>query len=102
MQDNIKIKKHYKNKYTTIDNIVINDMNLSFKARGLFCMLLNQYGTEFEISREEILSLSKKDGSISNYRAIKELDEVGLLKRSYIRKNGKIYTIKINLTFETI
>ncbi len=83
-----------------IDKILL-DTKLSFKARGLLYVLFNQYGTEFEISRAEILSLSENDKSIATYTAIKELERASLIKRSHTRtgnvKTGK-YIIKIVLT----
>ena len=81
---------------------ILNNPNLSFKAKGLFILFFQKYGTEFEISRQEILSLSTKDKAIATYNAIKELETAKVLKRTYLRNGGKIYTIKINLTFETI
>ncbi len=96
---NIKIKKHYKNQYTTIDNILINDMSLSFKAKGLFYTLYNKYGAEFEISRQEILSLSEHDKLIATYNAIKELEKYGILEKKYIGK-GIRRKLKIKLIFK--
>ena len=81
---------------------ILNNPNLSFKAKGLFFVFLQKYGTEFEISRPEILLLSEKDKAIATYNAIKELEVAKLLKISYVRNGGKIKSIKINLTFEPI
>lgn len=80
-------------------NNILNNQNLSLKAKGLFIVFFQKYGTEFEISRQEILLLSNQDKAIAIYNAIKELESAKVLKRTYIRKNGRIYTIKINLTF---
>ena len=78
---------------------ILNNENLSFKARGLFCVLLKNYGTEFEISRQEILSLSEHDKLIATYNAIKELEKFGILERKYIGKGIK-RKLKIKLIFK--
>jgi uncharacterized protein YebE (UPF0316 family) len=86
-----------KENITTTNNKLINDISISFKAKGLFYQLLSTYGKEFEITKLEILSLSKKDKSISIYSAIKELESKGFLKRVYF---GKVRKIKIILTLQ--
>lgn len=85
-------------KQCDINSILLHE-SLSFKARGLFYTLLQIYGIEFEISRQEILTLSEKDKLIATYNAIKELENFGILERKYIGKGIK-RKLKIKLIFK--
>lgn len=85
-------------KQCNINSILLHE-SLSFKARGLFYTLLQVYGIEFEISRQEISTLSEHDKLIATYNAIKELEKFGILERKYIGKGIK-RKLKIKLIFE--
>ena len=96
MQDNIKIKKHYKNKYTTIDNILINDMDLSFQAKGLFLFLWSK-PDDWSVNVKQ-MQYHCIDKQTKIYSALKELEERGYLIRKRFYLNGKVAGINYNLS----
>jgi len=72
-------KLYIKEKYATVPNHVLNDSNLSLKAKGLFAYLQSKPdGWKFSVER---ISKQTKDGANSIKSGIKELEEMGYLKR---------------------
>lgn len=75
----MKIKKVYQKRFTTVDNTVLNDTNLSWKAKGLFVYLWSQ-ADEWEFYETEVVKHST-DGIASLKAGLKELETTGYLKR---------------------
>lgn len=96
MQENIKIKKHYKNKYTTIDNLLINDMSISFKAKGMFLYFWSK-PDDWQVKPKAIDDdwIDKKH---TVYSGLKELEENGYLKRNRYYVNGRIAGINYHFS----
>jgi hypothetical protein len=96
MKDNIKIKKHYKNKYTTIDNQLINDMSISFKAKGVFLYFWSK-PDDWELKPKAIAD-DWVDRQTVVYSALNELENAGYLHRKRYYINGKIAGMNYNLS----
>ena len=75
----MKIKKVYQKRFTTVDNVVLNNVNLSWKAKGLFVYLWSQ-ADEWDFYETEVVKHST-DGLSSLKSGLKELEEQGYLKR---------------------
>lgn len=75
----MKIKKVYQKRFTTVDNTVLNDPELSWKAKGLFVYLWSQ-ADEWDFYETEVVKHST-DGLSSLKSGLKELEEQGYLKR---------------------
>lgn len=73
----IKIKK--KNRYSSIDNNVINDERLSWKARGILIYLLSK-PDNWQVRMYDLIKGSKNDGETSVKNALKELRNLGYAK----------------------
>ena len=80
-------KLKIKNKYGIIPNNLLNETTVSLKAKGLFAYLQSK-PEEWKFSIERI-SAQLKEGSESIRGAVKELEELGYLKRTSIKKDGK-------------
>ena len=84
----MKIKKVYQKRFTTVDNTILNDTELSWKAKGLFVYLWSQTD-EWEFYETEVVKHST-DGLSSLRSGLKELEQQGYLKRQRVRdKQGK-------------
>lgn len=75
----MRIKKQYQKGFTTVDNVVLNDTNLSWKAKGLFVYLWSQ-SDEWDFYETEVAKHST-DGIASLKAGLKELETTGYLKR---------------------
>lgn len=75
----MRIKKQYQKGFTTVDNLVLNDTNLSWKAKGLFVYLWSQ-SDEWDFYETEVVKHST-DGIASLKAGLKELETTGYLKR---------------------
>lgn len=77
-----------KNHYTPIPNGLLRDRRLSFQARAIAAMMLTM-PENWVTYTDVILDFGKegrgKDGELSVRKAIKELEEVGYLKREKVR-----------------
>lgn len=84
----MRIKKQYQKGFTTVDNVVLNDTNLSWKAKGLFVYLWSQ-SDEWDFYESEVVKHSTdKVGSLKS--GLKELEQQGYLKRKRTRdEKGK-------------
>jgi len=66
--------------YGIAPNNVLNDLNLSFKAKGLYTYIQSKPdGWDFSVER---ICLQSKDGRESVTAGLKELEIAGYLKRS--------------------
>ena len=81
----MKIKKVYQKSFTTVDNTVLNDTNLSWKAKGLFVYLWSQ-SDEWDFYESEVVKHST-DKIASLKSGLKELEQQGYLKRQRKRDN---------------
>ena len=75
----MRIKKQYQKGFTTVDNVVLNDTNLSWKAKGLFVYLWSQ-ADEWDFYETEVVKHST-DKIASLKSGLKELEQQGYLKR---------------------
>jgi hypothetical protein len=86
------IRIEHQENFVTISKFVLEDINLSFKAKGLwaYCMSRpNQW--HFHVSH---LATVSKDGKDSVYSALKELESNGYLRRVQKNENGKFGTVE--------
>lgn len=81
----MKIKKVYQKRFTTVDNTVLNDTSLSWKAKGLFVYLWSQ-ADEWDFYETEVVKHST-DKIASLKSGLKELEQQGYLKRQRKRDN---------------
>lgn len=82
------IKSKITTEFTTLKNKLLNDTNLSFKARGLLAFMLS-LPSDWKFYSSEIVKHSNKDGQASINSAIKELKENGYLEIRQVFKDGK-------------
>ena len=84
-----KIKKVYKTKYTVIDNAVIEDTKLSWKAKGLFTYLWSRPDNwNFYVSEVAKHAKGSRDQVMTG---LEELETAGYLLRNRKReKNGRL------------
>ncbi|MGE9831547.1 conserved phage C-terminal domain-containing protein [Ligilactobacillus salivarius] len=75
----MRIKKQYQKGFTTVDNLVLNDTKLSWKAKGLFVYLWSQ-SDEWDFYETEVVKHST-DKIASLKSGLKELEQQGYLKR---------------------
>lgn len=76
-------KNSIKSSYTQVPNEIINNKELSLKAKGLLCYLISK-PDGWNFSAENIAT-QNKEGLLAIKSALKELENLGL----NIRKNGK-------------
>ena len=85
------IKTKHTEKYSIIDNNILNNKSLSLKAKGLLCYALSRPDS-WRFSKRGIMCYCKdKESSIET--ALKELEEHFYLKREEIRDKGKFNTV---------
>lgn len=75
----VRIKKKYTKGFTTINNDILNDTELSFKAKGLFSYLWSL--PDDWVYYETEVAKHSTDGRGSVRSGLKELEEKGYLKR---------------------
>lgn len=82
------VRKAKKSKYSIISNSVMQDMNLSWKAKGILCYLLH-LPDDWKIN---LIHLEKQatDGIESLKSGFKELKESGYIEHDTLREKGKI------------
>lgn len=76
-----------KNHYGVVSHSVLNNFNLSLKAKGLFVYLQSK-PDGWEFSFKNILAQSK-DKKTAIKKAIKELEEAGYLIKKPIKSRGR-------------
>lgn len=84
----VKIRKVYEKGFTTIDNTILNDVSLSWKAKGLFVYLWSQ-SDEWNFYEKEVMNHAS-DGLASLRAGIHELEAKGYLLRKRQRKSGQV------------
>ena len=84
-EEKMKVKKIYQKKFTTVDNTVLNDVELSWKAKGLFVYLWSQ-ADGWDFYESEVVNHST-DGIAGLKTGLKELEARGYLRRE--RKRDK-------------
>lgn len=87
-----KIKKVYDRGFTVIDNLVLNDTSLSWKAKGLFCYLWSQ-ADEWNFYVKEVAKHSK-GGKDQVTTGLEELENAGYLLRN--RQRNELGQLKNN------
>jgi hypothetical protein len=93
---NCKIKKHYKTRYTQIDNMLVNDMGLSFQAKGLFLYIWSK-PDDWQVN-VKAMQYNCVDKQTKIYSALKELQTRGYLIRKRYYENGKVAGINYNFS----
>lgn len=96
----IRIKKDIANPYVMINKELLNDTNLSWKAKGLLSYMLS-LPDDWDFYLKDLKNRSK-DGRISTASAIKELEQSGYLKRKRLYENGKLSGIQYTIYEKTI
>lgn len=76
-----------KDNYVVIDKTLLNNRELSWKAKGLHSYLMS-LPDDWRVQETDLVKRSK-DGKESTRSAIKELTEAGYIKRVAIREKGK-------------
>ena len=84
----VKIRKQYTHNFTLIDNGVLDNEKLSWKAKGLFCYLWRQ-PDDWEYYESEVVKHST-DGIAALKSGLKELEEAGYLHRERAREKGQL------------
>ena len=77
--------------FTQVKNDVLNDKNLSWKAKGLFAYLFSK-PDDWDFSGERIC-LDSSDGRLSTYSGIKELEQSGYLVRMKTKSGKMVYCL---------
>lgn len=87
------LRKQQKGSYTNIDNDLIDDGRLSFRARGIAAYLMSK-PDDWEI-RINHLTAHAQEGKAAIQSAIRELAELGYLMRErfYNRERGVVQTL---------
>ena len=88
--EKIVVKKE--TNYTVISNVFLRDERMSLKCKGLLAYLLS-LPNDWKLYVTE-LKERHRDGITAIYSALKELEELGYLKRERIRKLGRIQGIE--------
>lgn len=81
------LRKQRRDHYTVIDNAILEDKELSLKAKGMLCLMLSlpDYW-DFTVGG---LTKKSKDGKTSVMAALNELEDAGYFRRIQIKENGK-------------
>lgn len=81
------LRKQKRDRYTVIDNSILEDKELSLKAKGMLCLMLSlpDYW-DFTISG---LTQRSRDGKSSVMATLNELEDAGYFRRIQIKDNGK-------------
>lgn len=83
------IRKKQKERFSIVDNKVIEDKRLSFKARGLLIYMLSK-PDDWKFYTEELAKRSNKDGISTIKTALNEIEDAGYLTRKQgHKKNGQ-------------
>lgn len=83
------IRQKRKERFSIVDNKVIEDERLSFKARGLLIYMLSK-PDDWKFYTEELAKRSNKDGISTIKTALNEIEDAGYLTRKQgHKKNGQ-------------
>lgn len=83
-----ELKKNLQTGYTHVNNEILHDKNISYKAKGLFCQMLS-LPENWDFKENSIKALAT-DGISSVRTGLKELMEKGYLVRKPIREGNLI------------
>lgn len=93
---NMRITDDYES-YVKMPNYHLRDSRLSYKARGLFSVILN-LPDDWHLTQEGLTLISDKDGETSVRTGIEELLDLGYLTRERVRgKNGTLGEIQYHI-----
>lgn len=76
--------------FTVIQNDLLNRKDISFEIKGLYCFLISK-PSGWSFSAEKI-SYQTKEGVSSIKRMLKELEDIGLLKRHKIKNDSGVFS----------
>lgn len=85
------IRQKRKDRFLVVDNKIIEDKRLSFKARGLLIYMLSK-PDDWKFWTSELVKRSAKDGISSIRTALKELEAAGYLTRKRERSSKGTFT----------
>ena len=77
--------------FTTIPNIILNDTRVSYKALGIYCQILQFQNSPTHSLYQTTLVQLKKDGRDSVSAGIKELINLGYLKKEQLKNEKGLY-----------
>lgn len=72
---------------------ILTDNRLSFKAKGIYLII---YQGKINITLENLKQISS-DGTTAIANGIKELEQLGYIKKEIVRENGKFKKVFIKL-----
>lgn len=73
---------------------ILTDNRLSFKAKGIYLII---YQGKINITLENLKQISS-DGTTAIANGIKELEQLGYIKKEIVRENGKFKKILYKIT----
>jgi hypothetical protein len=73
---------------------ILTDNRLSFKAKGIYLII---YQGKINITLENLKQISS-DGTTAIANGIKELEQLGYIKKEIVRKNGKFKKVLYKIT----
>lgn len=85
------IRQKRKERFSIVDNKVIEDERLSFKARGLLIYMLSK-PDDWKFHTEELAKHSSQEGLSAVRTALKEIEKCGYLKRKRERSSKGTFT----------
>ena len=74
------IRQKREKNYSVVNNQILEDTRMSFKARGLLIYMLSK-PDDWQVYSEELVQHSDKDGISAIKSALNELEACGYLKR---------------------
>lgn len=83
-----KIKKEFKNRFTTVSNDFLFDQRMATAERGLLITMLG-LPDSWDFSGKGLTAILP-NGKSSIYASLRKLEELGYLKRTRVYKNGKV------------
>ena len=94
------IRKKQKERFSIVDNKVIEDERLSFKARGLLIYMLSK-PDDWKFYTEELAKRSNKDGISAIKTALNEIEDAGYLTRKQGHKKNGQFTSQDEILTDT-
>lgn len=89
--------------FTTVPNIILNDSRVSYKALGIYCQILQFQNSPTHSLYQTTLVQLKKDGKDSVSAGIKELINLGYLKKEQLKnKNGKFCGVRYTVFLKPV
>ena len=77
----IRIKKAHKPPYVILDTTALNDVRLSFRAKGLHTYLMSK-SDNWQVYIQQLEMQSPTEGRDAIRAALKELEDAGYIRRS--------------------